>query len=136
MNRVSGRALQQAAAACSHCKPGSPHSTASRTTTHSAPYHLPLSLQLLTPKVLQFPLRQGHDLKSFGRKREIDLRKTSKNKLQFPFLRSLDAGRGFQTAADRQRFLVFGWSDLSMLSRCVVVYPACDFLGLKTFPVA
>lgn len=71
-----------------------------------------------------------------GRKHEIDLIKTSKNEFQFPFLCSSDAGRGFQTAADRQRFLVFGSSDLSTLSRCVVVCPARDLVGLKTFPVA
>lgn len=52
-------------------------------------------------------------------------------------MRSLKAGGGLlQAAADRQRFLVFGRSDLSMLSGCVVVCPACDLVGLKTFPVA
>lgn len=66
MNRVSGRALQQAAAACSHCKldsvsapkPPGLHETLTQyimspTTTS---YHYSYYLQ-----VLQFPLSQGHD---------------------------------------------------------------------------
>lgn len=55
---------------------------------------------------------------------------------QFPCVAFLNSGRVFQTAADRQRYVVFGCSDLSVLSCCVVVHPACDLVGLKTFPVA
>ena len=83
VNRVSGRALQPAAAARCHYKPNSPQRIkASRTTTeslnftdktHSALYHHPLSLQLLSPSIAIAPLAQGHDLNRRGRKLEIDL---------------------------------------------------------------
>ena len=70
MNRVSGRALQPAAAACSHCRaPVSRRSKACTTTTealtprHTVPpstssYHYSYYLQ-----VLQFRLSRGHDPK-------------------------------------------------------------------------
>lgn len=47
LNRVSGRALQQAAAACSHCErdPGVAAPGGPDVCPPSAPYHHPLSLQ-------------------------------------------------------------------------------------------
>lgn len=105
MNRVSGRALQQAAAACSHCKhnslicsKASRNTTGDRAAPYSAPYHHLLSLQLLISSTVA-PLSKG--LSHMCLKGSIKWAdKNIKKELQFPFLLSLNAGRGFQTAAD------------------------------------